>query len=111
MAHFDYSEPGAGREKLTLIVRPGNRYGDATEGDTVEIDARDYRGMTIKSTLMTAAEAERLRREELDKKAVEDEKRAQPKTVAMVESALAQLTARAREAAAAKAAASPSPGQ
>lgn len=97
MARHDYSTAGFG-DKLELVVRPGNKYGDATEGDVVVIDARDYRGMSIKSALMTHAEADRLAEEERARRAAAEERRAPPKTVAMVESALAALTARARQA-------------
>lgn len=104
MASFDYSTPsgvdakGNTLEKITLIVRDGNRYGDAVAGDEVIIDKRDYRGLSIQTTLMTPTEAGELdaRRRRIAEEAAERKK--PPHTVAMVERAIAEATARARAA-------------
>lgn len=98
MAEFDYSTPNSKGPKVVLVVRENNRYGDATEGDLVTIDERDSKSRTVMSTLMSPEEANKLLHERRAKREAEEaEKRRPPKTVAMVETALAAAVARARE--------------
>jgi hypothetical protein len=81
------------KKSVTLVVRDGNRYGEAGPGDRVIVDAAELRNPTTMAALATEQEYEDL----LEKKAARKKQGAAPKKskiTDVVEAGLARLAAK-----------------